>query len=233
MMVGLSATERTVFNKQYRLLLEGLSAYYNTIAVAAKGEDIEKQQAELKNVIAAAGSLGGKVGAALGVAQPVILLAQKGLTLLAEIKGAVNEAQRYALIEESLQSITAGDLKIIEQAVGLSVTFMQVQTARMRQMGRFSLARRIFNCTDPDNLPLSAQRLETLRLEVQAIRSLGDRAFTTAIAGLGKAHLQLTEDVKARKGSFIASLQRIIVITEAASEVHEALKKVQQQVEVK
>ncbi len=215
------------FNRQYSAAMKGLHGYYKALSVAASGEDIDAELAALEKLHSNIIAIVETATAPTGFAVPVTAVLSAGMKLLSSVVGAVSEAQRYALIEESLKRVGGIHIRAMENILGISATHLQLQAFQMRVDGRFEDAKLAFNFQDPNDYYNSLAKLNKVMNELQVLQALADPAFIEGIADLAETHDQLAEDVRKRKGSFLATLQQLQNILSAAQKAKAAFDAVQ------
>ncbi len=205
----------------YRDLLSALALYYDTLALAASGEDIAKQKASAEALKKTLVGLAGTAGAATGVGFAVGPMLDAVITIGIEIAHAHSIAERYDLIEAALVNVTDAQLEDIEDAVGLATLYLQSETARARLRGSTELALSSFNATPSQDIALSAERAGSVTRELAGMRALTNPAIAKGIASIQEAHATLRKDVEDRKGSFAATTKRLLAIASAATALQE------------
>jgi hypothetical protein len=210
------------FNMQYRVLLGALNDYYSSIARAAGAEDIAARRAAGESFVATGCEVVGKSASFFVMGANVAPLCEAVGNLVVAITTASAEAERYDAIERALRAVNNQTMEQVEDALGLSVVFMQANASNDVLIGRAQQEVVIFNAWDPDDRVGSMARLRAAMTAVSGARDAAPPALRNGIAQLSELHAQLTEEVAARDGSFQATFARLESIAKAADAARNA-----------
>lgn len=222
------ANINTEFNKQFRALIGALSGYYKSIALAAEGEDIQKEAAAAKAFVKTGSAVLGKAASVFAMGADIGPILEAIGNLAVALRTAAKEAERYDAIESALEAVPRETMEDVEDALGLSVVFLQANVINDILVGRVDQQITIFNAWDPQDRSGSNERLRAAMAGINDAREAAPSVLPTGISQLAELHQNLTADIKKRDGSFMATFERLVAIAEAAGAVEEAAKKLRE-----
>ena len=217
----------TKFNKEFHTLIFALSGYYSAVGKAAQGEDIEKEAAAARAVVKAGSKVVGKVASVFAMGADVGPLLEAVGNLAVALRTAASEAARYNAIQTALEAVRPEEMETIEDALGLSVVYMQANIVNGILRGRVDQQIAIFNGWNPQDRLGSTERLRAAMAGIDEARSAAPAVLPKGISQLSELHETLVSDIKKRDGTFSATFDRLVVIGEAAGAVRDATTKLQ------
>ncbi len=208
------------FNKQLSVLLRTLSGYYGSIAVAAKAEDIDKQIAAIKD-------LQGHVLGAIGNATSVLgvnvkLILDAAFDLLNKVARISLDRQRYDEIERALEAVSQDTLNTVENAIGLSVVFLQTEIVSSTINNRLYTTLLAFNTTPPEDIATSETQLRIAVNQYQAMKAIVDKRLVTGLSNLAETHQSLLAGVQARERKFSEYFKQLVELGKAVDALRKA-----------
>jgi hypothetical protein len=141
------------------------------------------------------------------------------------LRTAVSEAERYNAIQAALEAVPPETMQTVEDALGLSVVFMQTNIVNDILVGRVEQQITIFNAWNPQDRLGSTERLRAAMAGIDEARIAAPAVLPNGISQLSELHANLTSEIKKRDGSFAATFDRLVTIGEAAGAAEEATKK--------
>ena len=208
------------FNKQLNVLLKTLSGYYNSIAVAAKAEDIDRQFAAIKDLQGHVSEAIGTASSALGVNVSPIL--DTAFDLLNKVARISLYRERVDEIERALEAVSQETRNTVENAIGLSVVFLQSQIVSSTINDRLNTTLLAFNTTPPEDIVTSEAQLRTAFKQLAAIKPVVDKRLVTGLSNLAATHQSLLAGVKTRERKFSKYFEHIVELGKAVDALRKA-----------
>lgn len=209
------------FRDGFRRLVHSQTLYYQALARAAEGEDITALAAASQPL---AESFGGAVGfvSLLAVGVDLGPVAEALVNLAFAVENAVVTARRYDAIEQALETVNP-QMQAVENAMGLSILFIQSDTAATLITSDLEYRIRLYNTTDPMDLEDSRERLEAATQSLARARALISRELMRGVGNIAELHQDLLNEVRRRDGQFAATLGRLAAIAQSAEALATAI----------